>query len=193
MKKTLTILSLILTLSVTTACNFSSTFPYFEIFPEQNESECELAEPTEQDINDILSFFKKTFDAPGWERSYTVMTDRVAVTWMHDEFGGLAYFENLLYACGGAYDLIDEYLSNDSFIIILTDYDSYEETASCQKSGLRLHQFNVINQGLPYQIRYWAEPQSDTRVYITMLVFPTDSPHMGEYAESLYPQLTVCR
>lgn len=180
-------------LMVVPSCNISSPFPYLFAPTENAQEDCGLAEPTEQDINDILSFSKKTFDRPGWERSYTVMPDRVAVTWLNNDLGGLAYFENLLYNCGGAYDQIDEYLSKDAFAIIFTDYDSYKETVYCQASELRLHQFDVINQGQPYQIRYWAEPQSDTRVYIGMLVFPIDSPHMDEYAKSLYPQLVECK
>lgn len=192
MKQVPTIIAFMAMMVIIASCDF----PYISYLftPTENANEdCVPTEPTEQDINDILSFYKKTFNVPGWERSYTVMSDRVAVTWMHNEFGGVAYFENLLFSCGSAYEQIDEYLSKDSFEIIFTDYDSYEETDACQMSGLHLYQFDVINQGEPYQIRYWAEPQSDTRVYITMLVFPKDSPRLDEYAASLYPQLTACR
>ena len=193
MKRIFLIIALAATMMVVLSCDFSSSIPYLVRPTESVQEDCGPAEPTEQDIKDILSFYKKTFDIPGWERSYTVMPNRVAVTWLHNEFGGLAYFENLLYTCGGVYDQIDEYLSKDSFAIILTDYDSYEETAYCQASELRLHQFDVINQGQPYQVRHWANPQSETRVYITMLVFPMESPHMDEYAKNLYPQLTECK
>jgi len=193
-KRTLITLILLLSLSSSPACAFTDALPFLEAPPDQSQKECdESSEPTEEDVEDILSFSKKTFDAPGWERSYTVMPNRVAVTWLHNEIGAVAYFANLLYACGGAYDQINEYLSKDSFAISLKDYDSYKETASCQTGNIRLHQFDVINQELPYQVRYWAEPQSDTRAYITMLVFPTGSPKMDEYAISLYPQLTLCR
>ena len=178
---------------IVASCDIPSPITYLFAPTENAQENCGPAEPTEQDINAILSFHKKTFDKSGWERSYAVMPNRVAVTWLHNEFGGLAYFENLLYNCGGAYDYIDEYLSKDSFAIILEDYDSYEETAYCQVGGLRLHQFDVLNQGQPYQIRYWADPQSDTRVYVTMLVFPIDNPHMDEYAKSLNPQLIECK
>ena len=193
MKRNFPVIALTAMMLVGLSCDFSSSVPYLFKPTESAQENCSPAEPTEQDINDILSFYKKTFDSPGWERSYTVMSDRVAVTWINNELDGLAYFENLLYNCGGAYDQIDEYLSEDAFAIIFTDYDSYEETAYCQVSELRLHQFDVINQGQPYQIRYWADPQSDIRVYITMLVFPIGSSQMDEYAKSLYPQLTECK
>ena len=193
MKRLFLVIALTAIMMVVLSCNFSSSVPYLFKPTESVQEDCSPAEPTEQDINDILSFYKKTFDIPGWERSYTVMSDRVAVTWINNELGGLAYFENLLYNCGGAYDQIDEYLNKDSFAIIFTDYASYEETAYCRVSELRLHQFDVINQGQPYQIRYWAEPQSDMRVYISMLVFPTEISQMDEYAKNLYSQLAECK
>ncbi len=193
MKRTFLVIALTVMMMVVLSCDFSSSVPYLFKPTESVQEDCGPAEPTEQDINDILSFYKKTFDTPGWVQSYTVMPNRVAVTWLNNDLGGLAYFENLLYNCGRAYDQIGEYLSKDAFAIIFTDYDSYEETAYCQVSELHLHQFDVINQGQPYQIRYWAEPQSDMRVYISMLVFPMGSPQMDEYAKSLYPQLAECK
>lgn len=194
MKKTLITLFIILSLPATQGCSFSDALPFWKSPTNQRAKECgESSQPTDRDIDNILDFSKGAFEAPGWERNYTVMPTRVAVTYLHNQIDAVAYFENLLYSCGEAYEQIDEYLTRDSFTISFKDYDSYKETNSCQFSNTRLHQFNATYQEMPYQIRYWAEPQSNTRAYIAMLVFPADSQHMNEYAKRLFPNLTECK
>jgi hypothetical protein len=56
-----------------------------------------------------------------------------------------------------------------------------------------LYEFKTHNQGFDYAIRYWVENDTDTRVIVTMIVFPLESKLLlDKYSSMLFPNYSTC-
>jgi hypothetical protein len=154
---------------------------------------CISTEPTQDDIDRATSFAGRLFDTVLWEQSYTVMDSRVAVTWQHED-GFLAYLEALIFPCGYEEPDINDYFSDENWVIILSNYESYTIEQECRNNiGIRLYELFVVADDIEYQMRYWAVNDTDTRVITFMLVFPVGfEDKMDEYSYSLFPTLSSC-
>ena len=155
---------------------------------------CISPEPTQKDIDRVLSFASGVIDPAEWERSYTVGEYRVAVTWQNTPLSAVIYLEALIFPCGYDEADLDDYFSGENWEIIFYDYENHELTSQCKTpQGLRLYEFDAGNQGLDYKIRYWARKDTDTRAIVLMIVFPPGSKStMDDYSSRLFPQLTSC-
>jgi hypothetical protein len=154
---------------------------------------CVAPEPVQADIDRALGFTGKLFENTGWENSYTVSSDKVAVTWLHEN-GYLAYLEALIFPC--SYEEIDlnNYFSDENWDIILSGYESYTLEIECRNdSGIRLYEFTATSNDVDYEIRYWVVNDTPTRVITLMLVIPFGFEDvMDKYAYSLFPTLEFC-
>jgi hypothetical protein len=156
---------------------------------------CISTEPTDADIERALSYTEDLFSGTEWERSYTVATGRVSVTWSDNTDGAVAYLEALIFPCTYEEPDLNNFFSEENWQIIFANYESYKAVAECKTDGgLRLYQFSAIEQGSEYDIKYWAENDTDTRVIGMMIVFPAESDAlMDEYSNGLFPELTSCQ
>lgn len=163
------------------------------IVPTPTPFVCVSPEPTQNDIDRALSFAGNLFDNEGWEESYTVSSDKVSVTWLHEN-GYLAYLEALIFPC--SYEELDlnKYYSDENWNIILSNYSDYTLEASCNNdAGLRLYEFTASLGDFDYEIRYWVANDTPTRVVSLMLVFPFGfEDEMDEYSYSMFPTLEFC-
>jgi hypothetical protein len=155
---------------------------------------CISAEPAQSDIDRALSYTDDIFDGPDWEKNYTVDQNRVAVTWLNNPQGAIVYLEALIFPCSYEEPDLDKYYSDENWKSIFQNYESYEMIDECKTNdGLRLYEFKTQNQGFEYEIRYWVENDTDTRVISTMIVFPLESEALlDEYASSLFPDYATC-
>ncbi len=155
---------------------------------------CIAFEPTQEDIDRALSFTGKLFETQDWERTYTVGTDKVTVTWYSERLTAIAYLEALIFPCGYEELDLDYYFSVDNWVIIFGNYQSYEYVDECRlDSGVRLYQFITVDQGFEYDVHYWVANDTDTRVISMMLVMPIESQDLiEEFSYSLFPQLPDC-
>ncbi len=155
---------------------------------------CIGSEPTQNDIDRALSYTGDLFSAPEWVRSYTVADGRVSVVWSNDPLGVVAYVETLIFPCGYEEPDLDNFFSTDSWKIIFANYESFEPVTACKiDSGVRLYEFKAVTAGFNYNIRYWAQNDSDNRIIGTMIVFPVDSQSlMDEYSTRLFPDFISC-
>ena len=156
---------------------------------------CVSTEPTQADIDSALGYTGNLFSEPEWQRIYTVSDGSVAVTWSSDTLGSVAYLEVLIFPCGYEEPDLNNFLSNENWGVIFENYESYAVVSECRTDiGLRLYQFKAMEQGYEYDIKYWAENDSDTRVMAVMIVFPVESSSlMDEYSADLFPELTSCK
>jgi hypothetical protein len=154
---------------------------------------CISPEPTQKDIDRALSFADATFDAPEWERSYTVAENRVSVTWLNNPSGAVAYLEALIFPCGYEEPDLNNYY-DENWGTIFQYYESYELVDECKRNdGLRLYEFKTQNQGFEYGVRYWVRNDGDTRVISMMIVFPLElQAMMGDYSTRLFPTYPSC-
>lgn len=156
---------------------------------------CISDQPTAADVERALAFTGSAFSASEWERSYTVYDrNRVSVTWLNSAQGAVAYLEALIFPCGYEEPDINNYFNEENWKTIFQQYGSYQPVNSCKTNdGLRLYQFTAQDQGNPYEIRFWARSDTDTRLLTLMLVFPASAPDlMDRYAGRLFPHLMSC-
>lgn len=156
---------------------------------------CVSSQPAQADIDRALSYAGKLFERLDWQRSYTVADGRVSVTWLSDSLAAVAFLEALIFPCGYEDLDLDSFFNVDNWQIVFGNYESYRMVSECRTdTGVRLYQFRTVEQGYEYDVRYWAVNDTDTRVMVVMLVFPIESPAVGEeYAYSLFPQLVQCK
>jgi hypothetical protein len=155
---------------------------------------CVSTEPTQEDIDRALSYTDELFSAPEWVRTYTVADGRVSVVWSNDPLGVVAYVEALIFPCGYEEPDLDTFFSVENWDVVFGNYDSYEPVTSCKiDTGVRLYEFKAVTEGFNYNIRYWAENDTDNRLVGAMIVFPVESQElMDEYSARLFPDLISC-
>ncbi len=150
--------------------------------------------PTQADIDRALAFSGEFLEAGDWERSYTVSSDKVLVSWYSASLPAIVNLEALVFPCSYEEPDLDAYYNVDAWAIIFGNYQSYEFINECRNDqGLRLYNFIAVDQGLAYQVRYWVLNDTPTRVISFMAVLPVDAgTQMVEMAYALFPQLTNC-
>ena len=155
---------------------------------------CISSEPVQKDIDRALSYTDETFDEMEWEKSYVVTENRVSVTWLNSPLGAIVYLEAIIFPCSYEEPDLNKYYSDENWEAIFQNYESYELIDECKTNdGLRLYEFETQNQGFEYEIRFWVENDTDTRVISTMIVFPLETELLlDDYSSSLFPNLTTC-
>jgi hypothetical protein len=155
---------------------------------------CISSEPTQRDITRTLDYATEIFNAPEWVKSHAVGEGRVAVTWQNSSLGAVVYVETLIFPCSYEEPDLDKYFSDENWKTVFQNYESYELIDKCKKNnGLRLYEFKTQNQGLEYNIKYWVENDTSTRVIVTMIVFPLESKSLfDEYSSRLFPDYPTC-
>ena len=150
--------------------------------------------PAKKDVDRALAHTGEIFSAPEWEQSYAVAETTVAVTWQNVVHGALAYLEMRIKPCGYEESDLDKDFSNENWKAIFANYESYKSITECRTNkGLRLYQFNTKNQGVEYAINFWAQSDTDTRVIVTMIVFPVEEKTLlADYSKRLFPNLPDC-
>jgi len=161
--------------------------------PSGPRDQCGFIEPTQQDVNKVLSFGGDTFSSTNWVKSYTVEPYKVTLTRHNDADSAVAYIEYLIYTCGYTQADMDAYFSEEGFAIVFDEYESYTETAFCEIESLALYQFDAVDEGANYDVNYWVEQTDDNHMLVMMLVFPKGSPQLVEYSAKLFPKLTGCQ
>ena len=156
---------------------------------------CISSNPTDADVDRALTYTEDLFTGGDWERTYTVADGRVSVTWFSDSLAAVGYLEAMIFPCMYEEPDLDAFFNVDNWRVIFANYERYTAVAECKTDdGLRLYQFSAIEQGFEYDINYWAENDTETRVIGMMIVFPVEADAlMDEYSNSLFPDLTSCK
>jgi hypothetical protein len=155
---------------------------------------CIAPEPTQGDIDRALAYTGRTFSTPNWEQSYTVNEAAVAVLWQDAPQSALVYLEARIKPCGYEEPDLNKEFSDENWQAIFANYESYKLTNECKNDdGLRLYEFKTQNQGFEYEVKYWVENDTSTRVIVTMIVFPLESKLLlDEYSSMLFPGYSSC-
>ncbi len=156
--------------------------------------QCGLIEPTQEEVNKVLSFGKSAFASDDWVKSYSVEPYKVTITRHNDVESAVAYTEYLIYNCGYGQPELDEYFNDAGFAIVFEGYESYNQAGFCEEPNLALYKFDLVEQGSAYTARYWVEQSDDNHVLVMMLVFPRESTaQMEQYSRIIFPKLTDCQ
>jgi hypothetical protein len=155
---------------------------------------CISSKPAQADIDRALAYTGETFNTPEWQQSYDVAESSVAVTWQNSPLGAVVYLQALIFPCSYEEPDLNKYFSDENWKAVFQNYESYELFDECKtNSGLRLYEFKAQNQGFEYEIKYWVENDTDTRVISTMIVFPLESKLvLDEYSSMLFPNYSSC-
>ena len=155
--------------------------------------DCGLIEPSEQDINKLLTFGGELFTSENWIRSYTVDPYKVTLTRQNEVDRAVTYSEYLIYTCGYGQTELDQYFNDTGFSIVFQGYESYNMSAFCELPDLAFYKFDLVDEGAEYTAHYWVEQTDDTHVLVMMLVFPKGSAQLDQYSRKLFPKLTACQ
>ena len=178
-------ISVIITILILTSCAPVATSP---------RDDCGLIEPTQQDINKILSFGGYAFSSDNWVRSYSVEPYKMTLVRRNHAEGAIAHTEYLIYTCGYGQAELDEYFSDAGFEIAFEGYESHSMSDFCEKEDLAFFKFDLVKEGVEYTSHYWVEQIDDTHILAMMLVFPkTGAAQLDEYSKKLFPKLTSCQ
>ncbi|MBI3164007.1 MAG: hypothetical protein HYZ24_04935 [Chloroflexi bacterium] len=149
--------------------------------------------PTQADIDRALAFPGRAFDDGDWERSYTVASDKIVVTWQSEAIPAIVTLEALVFPCGYEDLDLDAYFNDEGWSIIFGNYQGYEYVNECRDDrGLRLYNFIAVDQGFAYTVRYWVWSDTPNRVISFMVVMPDSTPQMDELSYAIFPQLEFC-
>ena len=131
---------------------------------------------------------------PEWEQSYTVNDTNVAVLWQNVPQSALVYLETRIKPCGYEEPDLNKEFSDENWKAVFANYESYQLIDQCKNDdGLRLYEFETQNQGLEYEINYWVENDTDTRVIVTMIVFPLETELLlDKYSSMLFQNYSTC-
>ncbi|MFN8371752.1 MAG: hypothetical protein U0694_02600 [Anaerolineae bacterium] len=156
-------------------------------------SDCALTPATDQDFADAVAIGDGVFDSNLW----TVETDEhsalISVAWFNYENEAIARSQYLLYNCGYTQADLDRFYGDEGFSLMLEGYDSWTQTAICEKDEITLREFTVTYSAREFLMRFWVTPVSATRVRDIHLAFPSeDRAMLEEYAARLFPDFTSC-
>jgi hypothetical protein len=167
-----------------------------DVIPAQDQGprdDCGLIEPTQDDIDKILSFGGDLFKSENWVRSYSVEPYKITLTRHNEVDLAVTYIEYLVYTCGYGQPELDEYFNDEGFSIVFQGYESYNLASFCEAPDLALYEFDLVDEDADYISHYWVEQTDDTHVLVVMLVFPKESTaQLDEYSKRLFPALTSC-
>ncbi len=195
------IFSVVIVLFLVSACGAKNTETPVNEPPASTEPAMELAtpvcissEPTDKDVERALTYTEDLFSGEDWQRTYSVADGRVSVTWFSDSLASVAFLEALIFPCTYEEPDLNNFFDDENWQVIFANYESYAPVAECRTDdGLRLYQFTAVEQGFDYDIKYWAENDTDTRVIGMMIVFPVESDTlMDEYSRDLFSDLMSC-
>ena len=155
---------------------------------------CGFIEPTDEDVQHILTFGREAFASADWVRSYTVEPYRVSIAHHNDAAGAVAQIDYNIYTCGYTQTDLDNYFSDQNISETFAGYESHTLAHFCEKKNLALYQYDLVFNGAEYSANLWVKQESDTRLFTTRLVFPKSSPALlEEYSQKLFPDLTMCK
>jgi len=152
-------------------------------------------EPTEQDVKYALAFSGNTFDPGSWDRSYTVQSMRVSVTWFSKDKKKMVFLDHLIYSCGFKQSDWDYVLADQTFRIRFQSYQNLNRVTSCTRneSNLKLVEYTAQHSETNYRIRFWATLNEPTRLLNVALVFPEESrTDLDRYSSRFFPNLSSC-
>lgn len=144
------------------------------------------------DLEAVVETDESVFDDADWSfvLNYDETASKIKASWTNNPSGAVAYSEVLFYNCGYEDKQIEDY---HDFDVIWENYDSWEETDSCEQDDLELHEFAMVDDNRDYLVRYWIQRASKTRVINIHVVFlKKDSRQLDEYSEALFPDFASC-
>jgi hypothetical protein len=155
--------------------------------------DCAPQSPTGDIASSMQVIDPRVFEPSIWTVEGGLQSDRETTLWRSERYGALAYLEYLHYDCGVSAAALDTFFSPEGFDVMLSTYDSHEQTAACRRNGLRLYEFDATLNGTDYHYLHWAHQASPTRVVSFSIVFPKGwEEKLVGYAARLYPELPGC-
>jgi hypothetical protein len=148
----------------------------------------------DREIYTVLSYGDDVFEPELWLASAAESAVTTTATWNSPTYGALSYLDYRHYDDGITTEEIDALFDNTFFEANFANYATWRKTAVCYSGDLTLHEFELSNGDLLYNMRYWIAPaEENTRVSAHFIVFPNSYlPELDGYAEQLYPELPVC-
>ncbi len=144
--------------------------------------------------NYVLGYCGDTFKSIDWERSYSVESDWMRVTWQNHYMGAMA---TLTYTDIESTNIEPEsYFSEENIIdFVFADYNNLQKKSSCKDNTGKyiLHEYTGEANDLEYLIRFWEVLENDSYLIDFTLVFPPQENELFDiYSKNIFPNLITC-
>jgi hypothetical protein len=154
---------------------------------------CPITPATSQDLAEARKIGEGIFDPQTWQFQDGEGSNIISLLWLHNSNGALAHSQYLFYNCGYTQADLDRFYGEAGLKVMLGGYNSWTQTAICQKDGLTLREFDIDYEGKPYEARLWVQTVNDKRVRDMRLDFPKINHDLLEQcAAKLFPNFTSC-
>jgi hypothetical protein len=155
---------------------------------------CGPIEPTDADIQKMLSFGKESFTSNDWQKSYTVEPYKISLTRRNDAIQAIAQSDYFIFTCGYGQTEMGNTFNDANFNLIFSNYESHALSKFCEIKNLALYEYDLTLNGQPFKARYWVKQDTDTRILAYELVFPqTGAATLNEYSQKIFPDLSACK
>lgn len=196
MKKAFYFLVLIFT---TLGCIFPSRFfsESTSIPTEQSPqgTDCTNINITATDRDYALEYGSELFSESIWERTYTEYPAQFVVNYISSSLSAVGVIKIMAF-CNPQQD-IKTYASEENLAVILSNYEEYEQVASCEQDDILLFQFTARSTGENYEVKLWLAPLNDLpyRAVEIFFTFLQDEPanNMEKYSSFFFPDFLSCK
>ena len=142
-----------------------------------------------REIYTVLQFGDPVFEPGLWMAHAAEEADRTTATWRADGYGALAHAEYLHFGDGYNPDNLGAFFDDGWFGVSFKDYDSWEQVRRCRIAGMTVHEFALAMGDQAYQMRYWIQPITPTRILTLQMVFPAGRERLLEEYSRLFAPL----
>jgi hypothetical protein len=169
------------------------------------------APPAEREIITVLQMGDGVFENDLWRASAAETASSTTATWLpipESGYGAISHIAYLHVDDGYTPTGLDELFNDQWFADTLANWEDVRKTNVCFDGDITLHEFSLAfrdanDNVTQYDLRYWVDPVSETRVRTWHIAFattfsdgapnPKSAAWLDDYARRMYPDLPACR
>lgn len=159
-------------------------------------SSCEDTRMLLEDITLVLEQYGPVFSRDRWVLTITDDTsnNHLFFKWAPlNRAASVASVDLTMWPCSVTEDELDEYYSDKTLDVLMSNWEERELTGRCIVDGVRIADFELSREDGDYIARFWIQQVGETRVLEGHLTLPVaDAALMSDYAEMLYPDSPAC-
>ena len=166
---------------------------------------------TEREIITVLKMGDDVFEHDLWRASAAETAGSTTATWLptpESGYGAVSHIDYLHFDAGYTAARLNELFNQQWFADTFVNWEDVRKTNVCFDGDITLHEFSLSfrdsnDNVTQYDLRYWVDPVSETRVRTWHIAFattytdgtpnPESAARLDEYAARMYPDFPACK